>query len=203
MSADTIAYPLIAAIRGGPGTGAADALTAFAQRRQAEGVAVAGLVLAPAPAGKRSHGHAGHGDHGHGHEGCSCGGALRDLASGEVIDIHQDLGPGSEACNLDTSGLARACAGVERQIAGGAALVVLSRFGGQEAERGGLMAAFQAAVAAGVPVACVVTPKAEAAWAVFAGDLAVTLPADAAALDAWWERQRAARDLASRPDLAA
>lgn len=198
----TGALPLIAAIRGGPGTGASDVLIAFAQARMAEGLAVAGLVVAPAPdgttrGGPHSHGGAGQGGHGHGGEACGCGGALRDLASGEVIGIHQDLGPGSEACNLDTSGLARACAGVERQIAAGVDLAILSRFGGQEAERGGLTAAFQAAVAAGVPVACVVTPKAEAAWAVFAGDLALMVPADLGALEAWWAERRAARGLAA------
>ncbi|MFD2184011.1 DUF2478 domain-containing protein [Rhodoplanes azumiensis] len=203
--AATGAFPLIAAIRGGPGTGASDVLIAFAQARMAEGLSVAGLVVAPAPdgttrGGPHSHGghaHGGHGHGGHGGEACGCGGALRDLASGEVIGTHQDLGPGSEACNLDTSGLARACAGVERQIAAGVDLVVLSRFGGQEAERGGLTAAFQAAVAAGVPVACVVTPKAEEAWAVFAGDLALMLPADLGALEAWWTERRATRDLAA------
>ncbi|MDC7789523.1 DUF2478 domain-containing protein [Rhodoplanes sp. TEM] len=191
------AAPPIGAIRGGPGTGASDVLTAFARARMAEGVVVAGLVVAPAPDGTRrggphGHGH-GHGHGGHGHEACGCGGALRDLATGEVIEIHQDLGPGSEACSLDTSGLARACAGIERQIAAGVDLVILSRFGGQEAERGGLTAAFQAAVAANVPVVCVVTPKAEAAWAEFAGDLALLLPPDLDAVEAWWRDQRAAR----------
>lgn len=186
--------PLIGAIRGGSGSAASDVLTAFAQARIAEGVVVAGVVVAPAADGTR-HGHAhGHGrDHGGGHAPCGCGGGLRDLATGEVIEIHQDLGPGAEACSVDTSGLARACAGVERQIAAGVDLVILSRFGGQEAERGGLTAAFQAAVAANVPVACVVSPKAEAAWAEFAGDLALLLPPDLGAVEAWWRDQRAAR----------
>lgn len=191
MFADAYPLPLIAAIRGGPGSGAADALAAFASRRLADGIVVAGLVPAQAEGGARRGGHHG------GHEGCGCGGALRDLASGEVIGIHQDLGPGSEACNLDTSGLARACAGVEHQIAAGVDLVVLSRFGGQEAVRGGLIAAFQAAVMVGVPVACVVTPKAEEAWGGFAGELAVWLPANSDALDAWWRRHCVSRGLAA------
>ncbi|EJW13192.1 hypothetical protein A33M_0351 [Rhodovulum sp. PH10] len=191
IAAAPIAAKPIAAILGGPGTGAADRLAAFARRRQAEGVPLAGVILPPddgsrQPGGGHHHHHGhGHGDHG-GHDGCGCGGALLDLTTGEIIGIHQNLGPGSEACSLDTQRLAGACAGVEREIAAGAKLVVLARFGGQEAERGGLMAAFQAAVSAGVPVACVVTPKAMPAWEKFAGELAVLLPAEAEALEVWW-----------------
>jgi hypothetical protein len=172
--------PLIAALRAGPGSNAGAVLAAFALRRRAEGVTVAGVVEPPGEAG---HAYPAHGE-GHG----GCGGALVDLSSGERIGLHQDLGPGSEACNLDTSQLARACAAAERAIAAGAALVVLNRFGGQEASaRGWLMAAFQAAVAAGIPVACSVAPRAEAVWEDFAAGCATWLPAEAEALEAWWQ----------------
>lgn len=183
MSTGLSAAP-IAAIRGGPGSGASDALAAFARRRQAAGTRVGGVIVAGEHGASHHHSHEGHG-------ACQCGSGLTDLVSGAQFSIHQNLGPGSSACNLDTSGLAEACAAVERQIADGAELVVLSRFGGQEAVRGGLMAAFQAAVAAAVPVVCVVTPKAEAAWTEFAGTLSVWLPADAIALDEWWQQQAA------------
>jgi hypothetical protein len=177
----------IAAIRGGPGSAATSVLTAFALRRQAEGVAVVGVIVPPGPNG-----------HGGGaREGCECRGVLLDLASGETISIHQDLGPGSEACNLDTSELARACAAAERAVAAGADLVVLNRFGHQEAEHGGLMAVYQAAVAAGLPIACMVAPKAEAVWESFAEGLSVWLPAEDEALDAWWRGHASARGQAA------
>jgi hypothetical protein len=185
MSSEPSTPAPIAAIRGGPGSVAAAVLAAFALRRREEGVAVAGVVDPPGESGHG--GHRGHGGrHGHGdHMACGCSGVLLDLATGETIGIHQDLGPGSDACNLDTSALARACGAIERAIADGADLVVL-RFTGQEAARGGLSAAFQAAMAAALPVACIVGPKAETVWERFAEGLSVWLPAEAEALDAWW-----------------
>ena len=178
-------YPAapIAALRGGPGSAATNLLAKFALRRKAEGVAVVGVI---APPGAGAHADAGR-------KSCECQGVLLDLATGETIGIHQDLGPGSEACNLDTSALARACGAVERAIAAGADLVVLNRFGLQEAERRGLMAAFQAAAAAGLPIACMVAPKMEPVWEDFAAGLSEWVPPDAEALEAWWRRQVVAR----------
>ncbi|MFC0239063.1 DUF2478 domain-containing protein [Rhodopseudomonas telluris] len=180
----------IAAVRGGPGTPAADVLTAFALRRKAEGVAIVGVIVPPEDTGH------GHDAHGGGHEGCECRSELIDVATGDRYAMHQDLGSGSQACNLNSSSLALAAGAVERALAGKPELVVLSRFGGQEAQRGGLMSAFQAAVAAGVPVACVVTPKAEAVWDDFAGGLSVSLPPEADALEAWWQGQARGRNAA-------
>jgi hypothetical protein len=178
MSSENIHSMPIAAVRGGPGTPAADVLTAFALRRKAEGIAIVGVVAPPEDAGS--------GHHGGGHEGCECRSELVDVATGDRYAMHQDLGSGSQACNLNSSSLALAAGAVERAIGSNPDLVVLSRFGGQEAVRGGLMSAFQAAVAAGVPVACVVTPKAEAVWEDFAQGLSVWLPPEAEALEAWW-----------------
>jgi hypothetical protein len=194
MSFESIQSKPIAALRGGPGTPAADVLTAFALRRKAEGVDIVGVIVPPEDTGR---GHQGHGDgHGGGHEGCECRSELIDIATGERYAMHQDLGSGSQACNLNSSSLALAAGAVERALARGPELVVLSRFGGQEAVRGGLMSAFQAAVAAGVPVACVVTPKAEDVWNDFAQGLAVALPPDLDALEAWWRGHARGRNAA-------
>jgi len=195
MSFESNQSSAIAALRGGPGTPAADVLTAFALRRKAEGVAVVGVIAPPEDAGHAGHG-SGH-DAGHGgHEGCECRSELIDVATGDRYAMHQDLGTGSQACNLNSSSLALAAGAVERAIATRPDLVVLSRFGGQEAQHGGLMSAFQAAVAACVPVACVVTPKAEAVWQDFAQGLSVSLPPDADALEAWWRDHARGRNAA-------
>lgn len=193
MSFESNQSMAIAAVRGGPGTPAADVLTAFALRRKAEGVAVVGVIVPPEDTGRGNHG-GGHGEGGH--EGCECRSELIDVATGERYAMHQDLGSGSQACNLNSSSLALAAGAVERALASKPELVVLSRFGGQEAQRGGLMSAFQAAVAAGVPVACVVTPKAETVWEDFAGGLSVSLPPDADALEAWWQGHARGRNAA-------
>ncbi|MBI5131658.1 MAG: DUF2478 domain-containing protein [Rhodopseudomonas palustris] len=192
MSFESNQSSAIAALRGGPGTPAADVLTAFALRRKAEGVTVVGVIVPPEDAGHGSGQGSSHG----GHEGCECRSELIDVATGDRYAMHQDLGTGSQACNLNSSSLALAAGAVERAIATRPDLVVLSRFGGQEAQHGGLMSAFQAAVAAGVPVACVVTPKAEAVWQDFAQGLSVSLPPDADALEAWWRGHARGRNAA-------
>lgn len=122
-----------------------------------------------------------------GESGGACGGrVVRDLSTGTVMSISQNLGRGSTACNLDPSGLIEACAAVERAIAAGADLAVLSKFGKLEADRGGLNGAFRAAIGAGLPILTAVSPAMTAAWHLFAGPLAQFIPADAGAIDAWW-----------------
>ncbi|KAA5601824.1 DUF2478 domain-containing protein [Blastochloris sulfoviridis] len=175
----------IAAVRGEDRM-AADALRAFALARKADGVRVGGIVVAAAgdlPPASRA--------------GSTSKGILLDVSTGEVISIRQELGPGSQACNLDTAALARACAAVERAIAGGVDLVVLNKFGGQEVARRGMMSAFHAAAAAGLPIACVVSPKAADVWQAFAAELAVWVPPDLAALEAWWDGVAASRRTAA------
>lgn len=111
---------------------------------------------------------------------------LRDLSTGVITSISQNLGVGSTACNLDPSGLVEACVAVERAIGKGADLVVLSKFGKLEAERGGLSDAFRAAIVAGVPILTAVSPAMSQAWRSFAGPLSEFLPADMGIVDAWW-----------------
>jgi NAD(P)-dependent dehydrogenase (short-subunit alcohol dehydrogenase family) len=117
--------------------------------------------------------------------------ALRDLTSGALYPISQDLGSGSVACNLDTAELAQACAMIERAVARGADLVVISKFSKQEASRGGLSDAFRAAMVAKVPVATAVSPHYLAEWREFSGPLAEFVAPEKPALFAWWERIRA------------
>lgn len=119
---------------------------------------------------------------------------LLDLVSGETHRLHQDLGPGAAGCSLDPAGLAAASAGVERAIAARLAeggdmsdtVVVLSKFGRQEAEGRGLTSAFHAAVASEMCVLTSVSPTVRAEWDGFVGDLACIAPAHLDAVDAWW-----------------
>jgi hypothetical protein len=79
---------------------------------------------------------------------------------------------------------------VRQDIAAGCDLVVLSKFGKLEAANSGLADAFRAAIEADVPVLTALSPAGETAWQAFATPLFVTLPADTAAIDAWWQRVR-------------
>lgn len=162
--------PRIVALQGASGEVIQRLLADFAESLMHSGVRIAGVVEV-AREGSRG--------------ACRSLG-LRDLSTGAVIPISQNLGPGSTSCNLDAAGLAEACAAVERAIAGGAELVVLSKFGKQEVARGGLADAFRAAIAADLPVATAVSPAVSKEWSAFAGPLSGFVTANAGALHAWW-----------------
>jgi len=160
----------IAALQGASSATIQALLNDFAYRALRQGYRVAGVIelaTGAADAGLRRR-------------------VVRDLSTGAVMSISQDLGQGSTACNLDPSGVIDACAAVERGIAAGADIVVLSKFGKLEAERSGLSGAFRAAIGAGLPVLTAVSPPMATAWGLFAGPLAQFIPADAGVIDAWW-----------------
>ncbi len=112
--------------------------------------------------------------------------ALHEIGTGIQYSISQDLGEGSMACNLDVSGLAEACNAIETASASSADLVILSKFGKQEAVGGGFRGAFLRAISEGTPVLTAVNPQLMPAWQTFVGDLGECLPADAAAVEDWW-----------------
>ncbi len=162
----------IAVLQGAPGTTIQLLLENFAVRASRQGHRVAGVIELPADAQRRR--------------------LVRDLSTGRMTSISQDLGSGSTACNLDSSGLIEACAAIERSIAAGADVVVLSKFGKLEADRGGLSDAFRAAIGAGLPILTAVSPAMTASWSLFAGPLAHFIEAEASVIDAWWSSVRLA-----------
>lgn len=172
----------IAALQGAPGVAIQNVLAGFAQRLARGGLRVAGVVEISR---------------------CDDAGAckslsVKDIVSGETFSISQNLGAGSQACNLDPGGLAKACALVEQAVAAGADVVVLSKFGKLEAARGGLCDAFRAAMLADVPVITTVSQHATEDWNSFAGPLAEFIDASVEALDAWWDMRRGC-DMVSSP----
>lgn len=180
-AAGSSAMPVMA-VKGRSAEDVRAVLVATAKRLGARGVRVAGVIEVPANVNGGPCGHL----------------ALRDIASGAEFSLSQALGSGSTSCNLDSGGLAGACAAVERAIREGADLVILSKFGKQEAERGGLSDAFRAAILAGLPVLTSVSPAVTAAWLAFVGDDAGEIAADNDAIDAWWTTQAAPSDNAGR-----
>jgi nucleoside-triphosphatase THEP1 len=110
---------------------------------------------------------------------------LRDLAGGELIAISHNLGLASEAGNLDGRGLTTACAAVERALAEGLDLVIVSNFDKQEANRSGLHDAFRLAITSRTPLLTTIASAMSELWAAFAGPLSHDLRADAGALVGW------------------
>jgi Protein of unknown function (DUF2478) len=130
-------------------------------------------------------------DHGLADRACSAG-FLRSLGNGERFPIFQDLGPSAPACHLAGDGAVMAAAAVQRDIAAGCDLVVLSKFGKLEAEGRGLRDAFGAAIEARIPVLTSVSARFAAAWESFAAPLFVVVPDDVDRIDAWWQAVRPA-----------
>jgi hypothetical protein len=124
--------------------------------------------------------------HGLADRACSAG-FLRGILTGERFPIFQDLGPGSTACHLDGSAMLSATDAVQRDIAAGCDLVILSKYGKLEAANSGLADAFRAAIEAEVPILTSLSPAHETAWKMFATPLFVTLRPDPGEIDAWWQ----------------
>ncbi|MBV0890745.1 DUF2478 domain-containing protein [Paracoccus sp. Z118] len=147
-------------------SGAASLLFAdIARRLAAEGLRLAGAVQV---------------NHDRGAD-CSCDMDLTVLGDGgPAVRISQSLGNGAGGCRLDSGALALAVGRAARVLEGGADLVIVNKFGRQEAEGGGFRELIAEALAQGTPVLIAVAPKFQAAFTDFAGDLAQPLaPEDA------------------------
>ncbi|MCA8882661.1 MAG: DUF2478 domain-containing protein [Rhodobacteraceae bacterium] len=110
------------------------------------------------------------------------------LPDGPVIRISQSLGDGARGCRLDTAALEDAVAHVGARLSAAPDLLILNKFGKREANGHGFRALIGQAVSAGVPVLLAVPPSNRAAFDLFTGGLAEPVPAQAAALRAWFAR---------------
>ena len=109
------------------------------------------------------------------------------LASGARIRISQDLGAQAAGCRLDPGALEEAVGLVEAALAADPppALLVVNKFGRQEAEGRGFRRTIGLALAAGIPVLTAVSADRRAAFEAFADGLAERLAPDPDALRAW------------------
>jgi hypothetical protein len=118
---------------------------------------------------------------------------LEDIGTGRRAGIFQKRGRETRGCRLDASGLAEASAWVREAIGSRPDLLVLNRFGRQEAEGRGLLDEIGAAVMAGIPVMIPVNEALLPEWDAFAGDGYERIPADPDQLADW------CRDVAAAP----
>ena len=111
---------------------------------------------------------------------------LRLLTDGSVIRISQSLGAGSSGCRLDASGLEEAVgrvgAGLQQTKPD---LLILNKFGKQEAEGRGFRPVIAQALSAGVPVLTAVSARNRPQFEAFCDGIATELPADAAVILGW------------------
>ena len=94
---------------------------------------------------------------------------------------------------LEGSGALAAAEAVQRDIATGCDLVLLSKFGKLEAAGKGLSVSFKAAIDSGIPLLTSVSRTVTSAWEAFAAAGFTVLSADSAEIDGWieacWPRQ--------------
>ena len=114
-----------------------------------------------------------------------CDMKVRVLPGGPVIQITQNLGAGSDACRLDPGAIATAVSSVENGPLDGADMFILNKFGPEEAAGRGFCAVIGMALDRGVPVLVGVGGTSKAAFEVFAGGLAVALPAELPKILEW------------------
>jgi hypothetical protein len=110
---------------------------------------------------------------------------LEDIGSGRQVEIFQNRGRETRGCRLDASGLAEASAWLREAIESRPDVLVLNRFGRQEAEGRGLIDEIGTAVMAGIPVIIPVNEKLLPEWDAFSGGSYDRMPADPDSILQW------------------
>ena len=113
---------------------------------------------------------------------------LHLLPSGDVRRISQSLGPLARGCRLDPAALESAVGQVEAAL-DSAQVLIVNKFGKQEAAGGGFRPVIASALAQGIPVLCGISGGARADFAAFADGLAQTCRPDVEDILDWVHRQ--------------
>jgi hypothetical protein len=151
------------------GRGATDAVLEKAVAfLEAEGMPLAGTVQTNSQRPNRS----------------KCDMDLRVLPDGPILRISQDLGEDARGCRLDGGVLEEAVMEVTRRL-DGAALLVVNKFGKQEALGRGMVPVIAEALERGMPVVVGVNGLNLQAFQVFAGGLAERLAPDPLTIAGW------------------
>jgi nucleoside-triphosphatase THEP1 len=114
-----------------------------------------------------------------------CRMTLEDLASGRRILASEDRGPHARGCHLNGSALEEAAVLAASSIEPGVDLVIINRFGKQEAEGRGFRQAIEAAILLERPVLVGVSETNRGSWETFTGSEAEYLPCSVEAVLSW------------------
>lgn len=114
-----------------------------------------------------------------------CRMTLEDLTSGRRIVTSEDRGPHARGCHLNASALEEAAMLAASSIEPGVDLVVINRFGKQEAEGRGFRQAIEAAILLERPVLVGLSETNRASWEIFTGNEAEYLPCSFEAVLSW------------------
>ena len=146
-------------------------LTALAERLQARGLRLAGIVQTNTEC----------------YDDQLCDMDLRVLPGDEVIRISQSLGPEARGCRLNPGALEQAVGLVTKSLADTPApqVLLVNKFGKHEADGRGMRPVIGEALAMGIPVVSGVNRMNVEAFKDFSGGMAEAGEADLDALEAW------------------
>lgn len=114
-----------------------------------------------------------------------CAMVLEDLATGERLDVSAEQSNDPHACRLNAYALEEVAGRVAGSIGPGVDLVILNRFGKQEAARAGFRAIIEAAVANELPVLTGLNAAHRPLWQDFTGGASDELKAESGAVYGW------------------
>lgn len=117
---------------------------------------------------------------------CRCDMILEDLTNGRTTSISQQLGPESRGCRLDSAALEEVVGLVENALEGGLDILILNRFGKQEAEGKGFATTIAKALDVGIPVLITINQDYAAAWHQFCGTAGEVLKPHRSDLERWF-----------------
>ena len=133
--------------------------------------------------------------------GCEGGAlAVQLLPTAEPMLIGEARGPGARGCILDVGRLLDAGMRISDALKNGADLLIINRFGKQEADGKGLLFLIEEAIAQDIPVIIAVARSRWDLWISFAQGMSVLLPSNLNALTHWWDTVSAGKD---RPPMDA
>jgi len=168
----TYSIPTAAAIVYDDGASVDGLMSRFASELIEAGVDARGIVQLPPDA-----------------EGCGPGALmkLRDVATGEIIPLCQDLGPGAGGCCLDASALAGAAVRLRAAASTPSDILFFSKFAKQEAAGGGARAELAYAVSEGRTVLTAVKRALLPKWHAFTGGQGTLLEHRLWVDRNWWQ----------------
>jgi nucleoside-triphosphatase THEP1 len=121
--------------------------------------------------------------HRHGRRRCDM--YVKDLLGGDEIKISLDRGNEARGCRLDPDAFARIDAWVERAVLQRVDLLIINKFGREEAHGRGLRPAIAEALIAEIPLVIGVSTRNLCDFLTFVGDSAARLRLDIEAMTAW------------------
>jgi nucleoside-triphosphatase THEP1 len=110
---------------------------------------------------------------------------LELLSTGEIVQISQPLGKGSQGCRLDPRGLAEITVHLLAELEKKPDLLILNRFGKGEQDGQGFRQLIGHAVELSIPVLTAVRSPFLDDWRAFAGDLSTELSPKLPEIEAW------------------